>query len=42
MRVGEVYKFEKCGNTVEVMASGVGTLVCCDRPTKEVKGHRRK
>ena len=25
----EVYKCEKCGNIVEVLHGGVGTLVCC-------------
>ncbi len=25
----QVYKCEKCGNIVEVVHSGAGTLVCC-------------
>jgi len=25
----EIYKCEKCGNIVEVFATGAGTLVCC-------------
>ena len=25
----QVYKCEKCGNIVEVLTGGVGTLVCC-------------
>ncbi|AEM79802.1 superoxide reductase [Thermoanaerobacter thermohydrosulfuricus] len=27
-----VYKCEKCGNIVEVLHEGVGTLVCCGEP----------
>lgn len=28
----EVYKCEKCGNIVEVLHGGAGTLVCCGAP----------
>ena len=28
----EVYKCEKCGNIVEVLHGGAGTLVCCGDP----------
>ena len=28
----QVYKCVKCGNIVEVLHGGVGTLVCCDEP----------
>ena len=28
-QVGEVYRCEVCGNEVEVIAVGGGTLVCC-------------
>ena len=28
----EVYRCAKCGNIVEVLHGGVGTLVCCDEP----------
>jgi superoxide reductase len=28
----EVYKCELCGNIVEVLYGGDGTLVCCDQP----------
>lgn len=28
-RIGEIYLCEICGNTVEVVKSGAGTLVCC-------------
>ena len=28
----EIYKCEKCGNTVEVLHGGVGQLVCCGAP----------
>ena len=30
--VGEVYKCEVCGNTVEVKEAGGGELVCCKQP----------
>jgi superoxide reductase len=30
----EVYKCEKCGNIVEVLHAGRGTLVCCEEPMK--------
>ena len=36
-KVGEVYKCEICGNTVEVLEDGVGTLVCCGQPMKLTK-----
>ncbi len=28
----EVYKCEVCGNIVEVLHGGAGTLVCCNKP----------
>jgi superoxide reductase len=28
----QIYKCEICGNIVEVLHTGVGTLVCCDQP----------
>jgi superoxide reductase len=28
----QVYKCEKCGNIVEVLHAGPGTLVCCEQP----------
>ncbi len=28
----EVYKCEKCGNIVEVLHGGAGTLICCGEP----------
>jgi superoxide reductase len=28
----EIYKCEVCGNIVEVLHEGTGTLVCCDQP----------
>jgi superoxide reductase len=28
-KVGEVYYCELCGNRVQVMEAGKGTLVCC-------------
>jgi superoxide reductase len=30
----EVYKCEICGNIIEVLHNGVGTLVCCGQPMK--------
>ncbi len=30
----EVYKCEICGNIVEVLCGGAGTLVCCGQPMK--------
>ncbi len=30
----QVYKCEVCGNIVEVLHKGEGTLVCCDQPMK--------
>jgi superoxide reductase len=30
----EIYKCEICGNIVEVLQEGVGTLVCCGQPMK--------
>lgn len=30
----EVYKCDKCGNIVEILHGGQGTLVCCDEPMK--------
>ncbi len=30
----QVYKCEVCGNIVEVLHEGVGTLVCCNQPMK--------
>jgi superoxide reductase len=30
----EVYKCEKCGNIVEILHGGAGTLVCCGEPMK--------
>jgi len=30
----EIYKCEICGNIVEVLHIGVGTLVCCGKPMK--------
>jgi superoxide reductase len=33
----EIYKCEICGNIVEVLHDGVGTLVCCGQPMKLIK-----
>jgi desulfoferrodoxin-like iron-binding protein len=36
MKKGQVYKCPKCGNTVEVVNVGGGTLVCCDVPMNKI------
>ncbi|MCP4582357.1 MAG: desulfoferrodoxin [candidate division Zixibacteria bacterium] len=28
----QIYKCEKCGNMVEIVRKGAGTLVCCNQP----------
>lgn len=33
----QVYKCDPCGNIVEVLHGGVGTLVCCNTPMKLLK-----
>lgn len=33
----EIYKCEVCGNIVEVLHKGVGTLVCCNQDMKLMK-----
>lgn len=32
----EVYKCATCGNTVEVLTAGNGSLVCCDKPMEHL------
>ncbi|NMC51160.1 desulfoferrodoxin FeS4 iron-binding domain-containing protein [Candidatus Kuenenbacteria bacterium] len=32
IKKGQVYKCEICGNVVEVVSAGGGTLVCCGEP----------
>ncbi|MCR4432522.1 MAG: desulfoferrodoxin [Caldiserica bacterium] len=32
----EVYKCEICGNIVEILHEGVGTLVCCGQPMTKI------
>ncbi len=34
----QIYKCERCGNIVEVIRSGTGTLVCCGIPMKLLTG----
>jgi superoxide reductase len=36
-QVGEIYFCEICGNKVEVIGRGVGTLVCCGEPMVQVE-----
>jgi len=33
----EVYKCDVCGNTVKVLKTGAGELVCCGQPMKLMK-----
>jgi len=33
----EIYKCEVCGNIVEVLHTGIGTLVCCGQPMKKIE-----
>lgn len=33
----EIYKCEICGNIIEVLHGGAGTLVCCGQPMKLMK-----
>lgn len=33
-KMSGIYKCEICGNIVEVVHSGAGTLVCCNKPMK--------
>lgn len=37
--LNQVYKCEVCGNIVQVLHIGVGTLVCCDQPMVLQKEH---
>ena len=30
----QIYKCEVCGNIVEMLHAGKGTMVCCDQPMK--------
>lgn len=32
----QIYKCEICGNIVEVLHTGAGTLVCCGQPMKQI------
>lgn len=34
---GQVYKCNICGNIVEVLTAGGGTLVCCGQPMERLK-----
>ena len=35
--VGEVYRCEVCGNTIQVLAVGGGELICCEQPMTLIK-----
>ena len=34
----QIYRCRVCGNMVEVLHSGVGTIVCCNEPMELLKG----
>jgi superoxide reductase len=36
-KVGQTYQCEICGNTVEVVEAGDGTLVCCGQEMTPIK-----
>ena len=36
-KLHEVYKCDVCGNIVEVMHSGAGELICCNKPMQLLK-----
>ena len=38
----QIYKCERCGNIVEVIRSGTGTLVCCGIPMKLITEDKEK
>ena len=38
-KIKQVYRCEICGNIVEVLHQGAGTLVCCDQPMLLEKEH---
>ncbi len=35
-KLSEIYKCDICGNIVEVMHTGVGELVCCGKPMRNL------
>ncbi|MGI6345226.1 MAG: desulfoferrodoxin [Bacillota bacterium] len=37
----EIYKCQICGNMVEVVHTGAGTLVCCGQPMQLMDAHQR-
>lgn len=39
---GEKYRCMICGNLVEVLETGAGTLVCCGEPMKLEKKPQKK
>lgn len=36
----EIYKCEICGNIIEVLNAGYGTLVCCSQPMQKLEEHK--
>ena len=36
----EIYKCETCGNIIEILNAGYGTLVCCSQPMQKLKEHK--
>lgn len=39
---GEVYRCKICGNNVEVIKVGGGTLVCCDKEMERIEDNKSK
>ena len=37
-KIGEKYFCEACGNVVEVLEAGGGTLVCCGQDMQKMSG----
>jgi len=35
-KLNKIYRCEKCGNIVQVIHEGIGELVCCGEPMKEL------
>ena len=34
--LNNIYRCEECGNIVQIIHAGVGTLVCCDQPMEKL------
>ena len=36
----DIYKCETCGNIIEIINAGYGTLVCCSQPMQKLEEHK--